>query len=155
MWTRHARSTVLAVPTLEHGTARWRAEHDGYSRRRRPAVHRRSVELDSVSRELKVVDEVVSSSKHPCRLAFHLGPQIEADLVGHTARLTWTNQGWAHAARLELPADLSWSAHRGQTDPPLGWYSAGFGRRVPAHTLLGTGLAGGASVLTTVLRFST
>jgi hypothetical protein len=61
------------------------------------------------------------------------------------------------AALLELPSELSWAAHRGGTDPPLGWYSAGFGRKEPATTLVGSGLAGAdpaGAVLTTVLRFS-
>jgi len=49
---------------------------------------------------------------------------------------------------------LHWSAHRGETDPPLGWYSAGFGTRVPATTLLGVGRARGHTTFTTLLRFT-
>jgi len=158
LWTRHATSRVLAVEAAGHGgVARWCAEHDGYATRRRPAVHRRTVQLDSANRELRVLDEVRSPGPHPCRLAFHLGPRITADLGGDAARLTWTHRGVAHAALLELPPALSWTVHRGQADPPLGWYSEGFGRREPADTLVGTGVAGGpaggADALTTVLRF--
>lgn len=154
MWVRHARSRVLVAHADEGGVARWCAEHDGYARRGRPAVHRRSVELDSANRQLRVFDEVLSSRGHPCRLAFHLGPRIHAELAGNEARLNWTGGGQEHSAVLELPAELSWTAHRGETNPPLGWYSAGFGRREPACTLLGSGLAGGkAAPLTTLLRF--
>ncbi len=155
MWTRHARSRVLVTHAHQGGIARWCAEHDGYTRRGRPAVHRRSVELDSASRELRLFDEVLSPRRHPCRLTFHLGPRIRADLVGNEAQLSWTGRGREHAAVLVLPTELSWTAHRGETNPPLGWYSAGFGRREPAHTLVGNGLAGGtAAPLTTLLRFS-
>lgn len=155
LWTRHARSRVLVAHSPDGGVGRWSAEHDGYSRGRRPAVHRRSVELDGANRELRVIDEIVSRQHHRCRLAFHLGPRIAADLAGHTARLSWTSGGRAHSAVLELPPRLSWTAHRGETDPPLGWYSAGFGRKEPAATLLGSGVAGGdAAALTTLIRFS-
>ena len=51
-------------------------------------------------------------------------------------------------ARLELPPALRWSLHRGETDPILGWYSPGLGRRVPAFTLLGRGRCPGAPLAT-------
>lgn len=154
MWTHHARSRVLVAHAYEGGVHRWIAEHDGYRRRDRSAVHRRSVELDSVSREMTVVDEVVSPRQHRCRLMFHLGPRISADLVGNTARLCWTHGGRARAAVVRLPAALSWTSHRGEVAPPLGWYSDGLGRKQPAVTLLGIGTVGGrASPLVTTMGF--
>jgi hypothetical protein len=53
---------------------------------------------------------------------------------------------------LTLPDELSWRCLRGETDPPLGWYSPAFGARVPTVTLLGSGGAGDGVVLTTVLQ---
>ncbi|PRX45635.1 heparinase II/III-like protein [Prauserella shujinwangii] len=152
LWTRHARSRVLVAHTPDRGVARWTGEHDGYGRRKRPAVHRRTVELDLGTRELRVSDEVRGDGTHPCRLAFHLGPRVEAELTGHSARLAWTGDGTRYTADLTLPAELSWTAHRGEADPPLGWYSPGFGRKEPATTLLGTGRVGGPDPLITVLR---
>ncbi|MFE0456332.1 alginate lyase family protein [Streptomyces sp. NPDC058914] len=148
LWTRHARSRVLVADTSEAGVARWCAEHDGY----RPSVHRRRVELTAASRELRVVDEV-RGPRQEVRLAFHLGPAITADLVGNRAVLTWTRDGEDRSAALDLPGQLSWRAHRGDVDPPLGWYSAGFGRKEPTTTLIGTGFADDAQGFTTVLRF--
>ncbi|MEV4926516.1 alginate lyase family protein [Streptomyces roseoverticillatus] len=148
LWTRHARSRVLVADAPEAGVARWCAEHDGYQR----SVHRRRVELTAASRELRVVDEVRGPHR-AVRLAFHLGPAIAADLVGNRAVLTWTRDGEDRSAVLDLPGQLCWRAHRGETDPPLGWYSAGFGRKEPATALVGTGFADGAEGFTTVLRF--
>jgi hypothetical protein len=191
LWTRHARSRILRAPSdgvvsakgrpdarhhSQGGEAAWSAEHDGYARGRRAAVHRRSVELDRDARLLRVVDEVTGRGPWPVRLAWHLGPLVEVELDGATARLSWpaactgvgTGDGSAvdtgtgdrvgpgplrHIAVLELPPALSWTAHRGETDPPLGWYSAGFGVREPATTLVGRADADGAP-LTTVLRFA-
>ncbi|GHA19036.1 hypothetical protein GCM10010303_31670 [Streptomyces purpurascens] len=151
LWTRQARSRVLVTDTADAscgGTARWSAEHDGYQR----SVHRRRVELTAESQELRVVDEV-RGDRRAVRLAFHLGPAITADLVGNRAVLTWTRDGEDRSAALDLPGQLSWRAHRGESDPPLGWYSAGFGRKEPTTTLVGTGFADGAEGFTTVLKF--
>ncbi|MFJ5972626.1 alginate lyase family protein [Streptomyces sp. NPDC093060] len=151
LWTRHARSRVLVADpsgASDGGTARWCAEHDGYQ----PSVHRRRVELTAASQELRVVDEV-RGPRRAVRLAFHLGPAIAAELVGNRAELTWTRDGEDRSAALDLPGQLCWRAHRGESDPPLGWYSAGFGRKEPTTTLVGTGFADGTEGFTTVLRF--
>ena len=55
---------------------------------------------------------------------------------------------------MALPPSLAWSVHRGETDPPLGWYSPAFGRKTPATTLIGEGLADPAAPLLTTLRFA-
>ncbi|GAA2753262.1 alginate lyase family protein [Kitasatospora cinereorecta] len=148
LWTRHARSRILVADTSDEGVGRWSAEHEGY----RESVHRRRVELTAATQELRIVDEL-RGPRRAVRLAFHLGPAVTADLTGNRAALTWTWDGEDRSAVLDLPGELSWSAHRGETDPPLGWYSVGFGRKEPATTLVGTGFADGAQGLTTVLRF--
>ncbi|MQA59938.1 MAG: heparinase [Actinophytocola sp.] len=142
LWTRHVRSRVLVAHTEPEGVSRWRAEHDGYGGQRGSVVHRRSVELDSAARELRVTDEVISARPHWCRLAFHLGPSVDVDLAGGRARLQWTAGARRRTAVLELPRELAFSAHRAETTPPLGWYSAGFGRKEPATALIGRGQAG-------------
>lgn len=154
LWTRHARSRVLLTHVQPGGVSRWCAEHGGYGRWGRPVLHRRSIELDSVTRELRVRDEVESARRHACRLAFHLGPLLTAELEGRGAMLRWTHRGREHTAALELPAELVWSVHRGSAGSPLGWYAPAFGRRTPTVTLLGRGSTGpGGPAMTTVLRF--
>ncbi|MEU3189098.1 alginate lyase family protein [Streptomyces sp. NPDC006992] len=148
LWTRHARSRVLVADPSAEGAGRWCAEHDGY----RHSVHRRRVELSTADRELRVVDEV-RGPRRAARLAFHLGPAVTADLVENRAVLSWTREGEDCSAVLELPERLTWRAHRGETDPPLGWYSAGFGRKEPATTLVGSGFTDSAEGFVTVLRF--
>ncbi|MBB4911757.1 heparinase II/III family protein [Actinophytocola algeriensis] len=151
MWTRHARTTVLTSDPGRGGVATWTAEHDGYTRGREPAEHRRTVRLDRRIGELEIHDEVRSPIAHDCRLAFHLGPRVTAVLDGDTALLSWDDR----TAVLELPRDLAWAVHHGQEEPPLGWYSESFGQRQPATTLIGTGRAGGgvSAPLVTLLRF--
>ena len=87
--------------------------------RRDGALHRRDVVLDSAERTLTVTDQLEGSSTPSVRIAFHLGPQVQRRLDGDTARLEWPGGSGA----VELPAQLTWRAHRGETEPVLGWYS--------------------------------
>jgi Heparinase II/III-like protein/Heparinase II/III N-terminus len=136
LWLRHAQARETEV--LDTGdTAAWTAEHDGYLALDPPATHRRSVRLDRAAGVVEITDEV--DQAHDLRLAFHLGPEVEAELDGTTAPLRWPDAATPGTAALELPGALRWSLHRGQADPILGWYSSGLGHRVPAITLLGEG----------------
>lgn len=162
LWLRHARSTEVEV--LDDGDfASWIAEHDGYASLRPPAMHRRSVLLDRASRSVDIADEI-DGGEHDVRLAFHLGPSVQAELNGACAELTWPVPDASAApgasgadapgqALLELSPGLRWTLHRGETDPILGWYSPGLGRRVPAFTLLGCGRVAPDAPLTTRLQF--
>jgi uncharacterized heparinase superfamily protein len=147
LWTRHAVTKVLTAHTSDTGPSRWSAAHDGYA----PAVHRRTVDLDGD--DLTIVDEVLRGAGKDFRLAFHFGPDVQVALAGSRAQLSWDRDGEQRAATLTLPDSVTWTAHHGQLDPPLGWYSPGFGRREPATTLIGAGKAG--ETLTTLLRFET
>ncbi|MFC4001645.1 alginate lyase family protein [Prauserella oleivorans] len=153
LWLRHPRSTVLVAHVPETGVARWCAEHDGYAHGNRPARHRRSVELDDTAGELRVHDEVLGAHEHGYRLSWHLGPAVEAQLRDSAAVLRWRGDGRTHTARLDLPAPLTWTLHRGETGPPLGWYSPGFGRKQPAAALVGRGRLPSGTRLSTVVRF--
>lgn len=154
-WLRKAATELLDVSVdYELGPQRWSAQHDGYERLQAPARHRRTVTLDPADRSLAIVDHLTSDSPHSVRLAFHLGPSVEAVVGGHQAVLRWEHPAGGQAtAALQLPTQLSWCSHRGTTDPPIGWYSAGFGRKTPTTTLIGTGRAADA-VFCTDLRFT-
>ncbi|MBO0820985.1 MAG: hypothetical protein J2P26_09070, partial [Nocardiopsaceae bacterium] len=121
--------------------------------------------------------DTAKGGEHDVRLAFHLGPDVTASLSGPAeslpgsassrpgaaaslsgpavsrsgpaAELAWPGG----SARLDLPAGLSWTLHRGETEPPLGWYSEGLGRKVPATVLIGAGRCLSGVPLVTRLRF--
>ncbi len=150
LWLRHANARELGVQDIGDA-AEWTAEHDGYLALRPSARHRRTVWLDRVSRSVDIVDEI-RGGPHDLCLAFHLGPEVEAELDEACAILRWPCAPTPGAALLELPP-LRWSMHRGQTDPILGWYSSGLGRRVPAVTLLGRGCSRSEEPLITRLTF--
>ena len=157
MWAGHAQAREVEV--IDDGDiARWTAEHDGYASLDPSARHRRSVLLDRASRSVDIIDQIVGGG-HDIRLAFHLGPEVQAELDGECALLSWSGPAAAAApaaagvARLELPSALRWTLHRGETEPILGWYSPGLGRRVPVFTLLGSGRCAPGAPLATRLEF--
>jgi Heparinase II/III-like protein/Heparinase II/III N-terminus len=150
MWLRHAEARELGVQDIGDA-AEWTAEHDGYLALHPPTRHRRTVWLDRISRSVDIVDRI-SGGRHDVCLAFHLGPDVEAEIDREIAILRWPQASTPGAARLELPP-LQWSVHRGETDPILGWYSPGLGRRVPAVTLLGRGRSAPDAPLITRLEF--
>jgi hypothetical protein len=151
MWARHVHAREVEV--IDDGDiARWTAEHDGYASLDPPASHRRSVLLDRASRSIGIIDEIEGSCQD-VRLAFHFGPEVQVELDGSTAALSWPRAVTPGAARLELPPVVRWTLHRGDTDPILGWYSPGLGRRLPAFTLLGCGRSAPGVPLATRLEF--
>jgi len=148
MWKRHANTRVLEFADTETHQ-RWSAEHDGYQRLDPPARHRRTVTLDRQSRCLEIVDEVAASKPISITVSFHVGPTIRVNLCDHRTELEWeAASGRAAHAILHLPNALSWSVHRGETDPILGWYSPEFGTKVPSTTLVGSGEATAVTLLT-------
>ncbi len=151
LWLRHARGNEITV-TDDGTTARWEAEHDGYAALSPPAVHHRTVQVDRGARSVEITDAVAGGARD-VRLAFHLGPDVEARLEESVAVLDWPAQAGRQTARLSLPAELRWKRHRGETDPVLGWYSAGLGHRVPSWTLIGTGRSSPGTPLRTFLEF--
>lgn len=147
MWKRQARTWEVEASELS-----WTAEHDGYAALRPPGSHRRTVRLDPAEHSIEITD-VIDGTGHEVRLAFHLGPDVAAELVAGAATLTWPAATGTGGARLELPGDLDWSLHRGEIDPILGWYSPGLGLRVPAFTIVGQGRSARAVPLVTRLQF--
>ena len=154
LWLGDASSKVLDVALESHdGISCWTAHHDGYLRLDPPARHQRVVRLDTDRNRLEIADRVESDGPHASRLAFHLGPTVQADLGGNDAMLCWSGQGVQTRAILRLPAQFAWTVHRGELDPPLGWYSPRFGVKQPTTMLLGVGICRGGEELCTTLEF--
>ncbi|HEV8222395.1 MAG TPA: alginate lyase family protein [Streptosporangiaceae bacterium] len=149
LWLRHARTRILGYSDTGQ-VAQWAAEHDGYTSPAPGATHRRTVRLDRERQQLEITDEFGGAL--PLRLAFHLGPEVAAELDGSAAILSWPGADAPGTARIALPS-LDWRLHRGETDPVLGWYSPGLGRRIPAFTLLGTGVTAPGTPLVTRMEF--
>ena len=151
LWLRHAAGKVIDVQDIGDAVE-WTAQHDGYQRLSTATWHRRCVRLDRASRSIDIADEI-SGGSHTVRMAYHLGPDVSAELDGTRAILRWTCDQASGAAWLELPDSLRWTLHRGEADPILGWYSSGLGHRAPAFTLIGSGRSTPREPLSTRIEF--
>lgn len=157
MWVRHAHTVRLAGPD---GTGadpfQWSAEHDGYTILDPPAGHQRTVRLDPLERKVVITDRLQSLGPHRARIAYHLGPQVHAELVDRQVRLTWPGSGGIteHAVLLLAP-QATWALARATMDPPLGWYAPAFGEKVPTSSLVGELELRGQITLVCSLRFGT
>ncbi|MEO6512224.1 MAG: alginate lyase family protein [Nocardioides sp.] len=158
MWTTEVPVELLtqAEGVEDAEVTTWAARHRGYERLPGSPAHERTVSLDATRRRLVIADRVRSGGTgHDVRLHFHMGPDVQVDLRASTAALSWPGRdGTPHQALMDLPNGLRWTQHRGQTDPPLGWYSRRFGVREPITTLVGAGRSSEVP-LTTALTFDT
>ena len=139
MWAGHADAVVDGW-TSTRGTGGLNGPPHVLSRLDAALCHAREVILDGTGPRITVTDTLTGSRGHQLRMSWHLGPEVTAELVGAVADLRWAGRdGQPRQAHLALPVALQWSAHRGETQPPLGWYSPRLGARVPATTLVGVG----------------
>jgi len=152
LWNTQATTRTLAGAVGHLAVQTWSAEHDGYQRLTPSVTHRRSVTLDSPGRHLTVVDTLESGGAVDAVLRWQLGPDVQVELDGAYATLTWPVRGERRRGRLTLPAELDWTAHRGKDHPIEGWYSPRFGSRVPATCLVGRGSSAVATRLVTKLE---
>ena len=153
LWIHHAQCNCVAVEGLDPNAPRaiWQAQHSGYVGRGGP-VHQRKVVFDRTDRTIAITDEVRGGQESvvPARLAYHLGPDIACRLRSANASLSWSGG----KADLQLPDSLTWTIHRGETCPPLGWYSPSFGLKLPSSTLVGVGKVQEGSPFVTRIRIS-
>ena len=153
LWTRHAHTALDELESQGVHVRTWGAHHDGYQRLDGQARHARTVTLDAQSRHLSIVDSVTAGETTTLRMTLHLGPTVDVTLNGTVAELRWPGRSGAASADLHLPGQLSWEAHRGETEPPLGWYSPRFGERVASTTLVGSGVVDTQIELRTLIVF--
>jgi hypothetical protein len=157
LWGSRAEAEIIELARADDGSARTVvARHTGYRRLRPPLDHTRTVSVGDDDRaDLLIHDVVHGAASADVRSTIHLGPDVELLLTGSVATLSWTVDGRQHSAELVLDANLSWSAHRGELAPPLGWYSPRFGVRVPTWALVGRGRVTRPIALRTTLRLVT
>lgn len=140
LWLTRPVAHIAHASGLDHGdVAVVQAFHDGYLRPPHKAIHHRRLTLNRGTRMLELLDWVESDQSPRARLVFHLHPNVSCELAGYTARLTWSDGVRRRSALLNLPPSLTWTTHRGDEQPILGWYSPNFGCRMPTTMLLGSG----------------
>jgi Heparinase II/III-like protein/Heparinase II/III N-terminus len=138
LWSTRMTSRVESEMGIDGGAeAALTVAHDGYRRLAAKATHVREFRLDRAANALDITDRVEAAAPVSVRLTFHVHPSVMVKLEADTAELQAEGRV---LALLELPEGLAWQSHRGETSPPLGWYSAEFGQKEPCTTLVGSGV---------------
>jgi hypothetical protein len=110
------------------------------------------VTLDSPVRRLTVVDTLGAAGPVDAVLRWQLGPDVQVELNGTDAELSWPFGREQRQGKIKLPTEFVWTWRRGAVDPIEGWYAPRFGCRVPATTLVGRGTSVSATRLVTELE---
>ena len=154
LWRTRPEAELFSAFGLTSGpVACVEATHDGYRRTKPWMAHRRKLALNRAARSLEVIDSLDGDGSVDVRLAFHLHPSVDCRLEGARARLAWAAAEGPGEATIDLAPGLAWSAHRGETDPIMGWYSRQFGEREPTTALVGRGRIGAGEILRSRIVF--
>lgn len=128
LWSTHARTRVIEFCAVEQ---RLSAEHDGYLRLQDPLRHRRELRFEASKARLTVIDDLLCQDAHEVELFWHFAACCRVEHGGCFVR---ASNGPASMTMI-MPAMTKLELLRGSEDPPLGWVSRSFDRRVPAPTL--------------------
>ena len=129
LWLKKADARVIEA--RREGGRQWvTAEHRGYERLAGRVVHRRKLELDG--RTLVIEDDLSGTGEHLLEWRFHFSPDCRVELESGVCRVSGSGGGLV----LRLDEGARWSLVKGGDD--AGWFSPGFGVRVPSFTLCGT-----------------
>lgn len=144
LWLSHARARAIeftATPQFD----RLVAEHDGYRRLPDPVTHRRELRLEHATATLLVIDELFCEGSHQVEILWHFAADCDVTQVGD--RIAAAKSG--ACLSIVPPPSLACELIRGRAEPPLGWVSPCFDRRVPSPTLVGrAGICGNARFVT-------
>jgi hypothetical protein len=131
MWTRKANIRVDKAP-LSPAQFDFVGSHDGYLRLGDPVRHVRSVAYDDTHRCLLVRDDIFGKTSHEIEQFWHFAPNVRVQLEAGEV----VASGSRFQLRMQFsPHDLDLQLIRGQEDPPLGWYSRGYGTKEPSTVL--------------------
>ena len=147
LWGRRAntRRTEWLDDSVRPAVA---GEHDGYSRLTDPVTHSRRLELDRPARILSIVDTITAAGAHDVCLSFHVAESCTVEQDGQVVRI----RAPRGTARLVLDPALSVAVLRGSTNPPGGWVSRGYHRKLPAATVVASARLRGTTSLSSRLE---
>jgi hypothetical protein len=132
LWLRKASSHCEMWSSKEDYDI-WVGSHDGYMHLPDHLLHRRKIDYCKMTRMIVVEESIQCNGPHQLEWHWHFAPECELQIRG--AALVWVRCGPVEM-EIELPSeDVVAQLIRGQEDPPLGWYSAGFDQKVPCTTL--------------------
>lgn len=107
--------------------------HNGYHRLPDPVTHRRTIKLDREQDVITIDDHLEMKDRHKIEQYFHLHPECRIEKVTDNI-LQIENEG----KRIELAIDSKFNCdvYAGNERPICGWFSSGYDRKCPTHTIV-------------------
>jgi len=125
--------------------------HNGYHRLPDPVTHRRTIKLDREQDVITIDDHLEMKGRHKIEQYFHLHPECHVEKVTDNI-LQIENEG----KRIELAIDSKFNCdvYAGNERPICGWFSSGYDRKCPTHTIVCYGVFSGSQHFGTQIRLA-
>lgn len=133
LWGKKAQAKCLSWEPSDTGGI-VTGEHDGYSTLSDPVIHRRTLELDGIMRELTIRDDITARKEHNITIFFHFA---ENCVLNPTRRNHYRVDLGPGSIEIKLDSLLQVESFEGSTNPIFGWVSRGYHQKQPATTLIG------------------
>jgi len=125
--------------------------HNGYHRLPDPVTHRRTIKLDKEQDVITIDDHLEMKDRHKIEQYFHLHPECRIEKITDNI-LQIENEG----KRIELAIDNKFNCdvYAGNERPICGWFSSGYDRKCPTHTIVCHGVFSGSQHFGTQVRLA-
>ncbi len=154
MWEQHAQARCLLWEPSGCG-GRVTGQHNGYQRLTSPALHQRSLDLNSQQKQLQITDKIHTQGRHDIAVYFHLSEYCnDIAINGHICTLTLAEE----KISIYLPENLQLSLVTGKPGEDthkasLGWISRGYHQKKPITTLVAKGCITGEQQFKTIINW--
>ncbi len=154
MWEQHAQAYCLLWEPTDSG-GKVAGQHNGYLRLNSPALHQRSLELNSQKKQLQIIDQIHTQGQHDIAVYFHLSEYCKDIAInGHICTLTLDKE----QITICLPENLKLFSVTGKPGEnthkaSLGWISRSYHQKEPITTLVAEGGITGKQQFKTVISW--
>jgi hypothetical protein len=121
--------------------------HTGYQRLKDPVIHSREVVFEKMQRLMTVTDTLNCHGDHDVELLWHFAEDCIITLNGNS--LSVVNGPSSIHMLIDCGPGFTADAAKGRKNPPLGWISRQFDRRLPIQTVRWSGRISGTTSLRT------
>jgi len=127
----HTDHVVMSTDQLDI-----KAEHDGYYRDEMVLSHRRELAWHPMLRKWIIRDELVGNGTYDTELFFHIHPDRNVFKESlHLFKIT----GTGYNLFIKFSSHFKTRIAKGETDPPMGWFSPVLGEKIPSPTIVAKG----------------
>jgi hypothetical protein len=136
LWLKHSNARLEKLDDDGSGELVLTGAVEGYSKE--TGVHRRRVVYLSEEKTVEVQDKIENLVHGEFEVRFHFHPSIQCQQTDSTTCVA-AHSDTGEFVTINLDNNLTWAVRRGETNPPLGWYSEALGKKEPCDVIVGVG----------------